>query len=952
MKKNKILFLSLLFLALTPVIWFVGKSGVVINGLDTNFPINPNIWFMKRFYVWDSTNNAGADISSSVSGLFFHFLQVLFYNLGLNLQLTQISTLVFWFGSLLVSAYFFSTLFLKKWQSQIVFVIFYCFNIYLFNTWENVKVSNLSLMVSLPFSLYLLDKLINKKASLVKILPQFFILFLWQMGSGINPAYFLTFILSNILFVLFNSNFKNVFNNFKIFFKYLLILFLFNAFWIFPLINYLFFIGKVNSVEEYGLTNWLDFLSQNTSYLNVIRGQGLWDWYALDEAGFPIYVPYALNYFYNVPFIVYSFVIPFFSFSALVVCNHNKISSYIRYFAFILILGLFLGVGGHSPTGFIYKFFVDNIPMFNFFRSPWYIFTPFTILAMSGLSAVLLDYFVNRLKSNIELIQFFYFALGIAIFSHFLYSYPLTTGKIFRPNRQDTFYVNYPDYVYSSINYLNKNELKDRIVVVPSNSMEEYVWKYRGVESLLSLGTNKEIVNNSSYKNTNFDNFKDRLYQYIQTDRFDLVQKIAQYLNVNVVWNRKDAYPLSQEVNFKNLEKKQIGEWEFYSFNNSSKIFSPKYIYSVQDNFSMVDLSLYAKNNSIFVLKNDSVVNNLDLKIANTSLFQAQNLKDNHIKYHIDDNNLNRNVFFITNNIDVVNVNFDKKLSNNRLESDAGIIFNNVPNSINDFEVVINDYTNAIKIDDIKNAQKSLQIFPYKLEDNFETVNFYYLGKNTYSQEILVSGFSPYQKYKISFLYKVIEGNAPILDVYQYIGNNAVNSQPVYLKNFDDWEKIEFEYIPQKVSSNLKLNLRVNKNSNVQTYYAQFKNLTATPIYENNAYLISEEQENKNVDLRFYKISPVKYKVNTDNSNGGYVVAFLENYSNGWILKTKNNVKIKHHFMINGYANAWYIPNEVNETEFEIYYQPQNIYYLGIFVSIGTIVLLIIYNLFYERKIK
>lgn len=97
-------------LSLTPIIWFWGKGDVLINGIDTNFPLDPAVWISRRFFVWNNFANAGSDFSSSTAGLFFHLIQVIPYEIGLNLQLVQLTSLVFWFSLII-----FSTLF---WQRQ------------------------------------------------------------------------------------------------------------------------------------------------------------------------------------------------------------------------------------------------------------------------------------------------------------------------------------------------------------------------------------------------------------------------------------------------------------------------------------------------------------------------------------------------------------------------------------------------------------------------------------------------------------------------------------------------------------------------------------------------------------------------------------------------------------------------------------------------------------------
>lgn len=123
--KKRWVFLLSLALCLTPIIWFLGKDGAIVNGVDTNFPLDPNAWFLRRFHIWNSTVNAGQDFSSSTAGIFFHFIQFLFYNLGFGLQLTQIASFIFWFSAITLGAYAYSrTVFPKSSAARIVFVVF------------------------------------------------------------------------------------------------------------------------------------------------------------------------------------------------------------------------------------------------------------------------------------------------------------------------------------------------------------------------------------------------------------------------------------------------------------------------------------------------------------------------------------------------------------------------------------------------------------------------------------------------------------------------------------------------------------------------------------------------------------------------------------------------------------------------------------------------------------
>src|SRR5258706_9286207 len=147
----------LIFLSLTPLFWFLKRPGILINGVDTNFPLDPTVWFQRRFFVWNPVSNTGIDFSASTAGTFFHFLQFLPYKLGFSLQGVEIFSLLFWFSLVIFSSWFLSRLlFSKKSISQIVFVILYSFNIWFFNSWENVKVANLALAAAIPLGLSIL----------------------------------------------------------------------------------------------------------------------------------------------------------------------------------------------------------------------------------------------------------------------------------------------------------------------------------------------------------------------------------------------------------------------------------------------------------------------------------------------------------------------------------------------------------------------------------------------------------------------------------------------------------------------------------------------------------------------------------------------------------------------------------------------------------------------------
>ena len=468
-------------LGLTPIIWFYQKGNVLLNGVDTNFPLDPLSWFLKRFFVWNSTVNTGVDFSSSTAGLFFHFIQVTAYQLGFNLQQVQIISLVFWFMTVVFAAFLLAkVLFKGNFPVQLLFITLYSFNPYLFNTWENVKVSNLSLIAALPLGLAIFFALNEKGITRAKAAFYSALVGIVLLGSGINPSYFLTFYFILFIFLLsFIITYwwqKRIFSYILNFLIVCAVIMVVNLFWILPTSNFILQnVPTTGSIYKLGLTNWIDSLSENTSIFNVTRIQGAWDWYPIDDkTELPLYIPYSLNYFHRLPFITFSILIPTLALLSFLFFKREQSLFYIS-FGILAVLGIFLTAGTHLPSGAIYKLLVDYLPFFTIFRSPWYIFSPMIILAFAGL-VCLLFYNLSQLFQKYDFkggTILIWFGILILVVGNFFYNYPLVTGKIFRPDKKDGFYINFPDYVFEARDWLKIKE-DGRIIGYPSDEIENF----------------------------------------------------------------------------------------------------------------------------------------------------------------------------------------------------------------------------------------------------------------------------------------------------------------------------------------------------------------------------------------------------------------------------------------------------------------------------------------------
>jgi len=491
-----------IFLAAIPFIW-LRKPSFMINGVDTNFPLNPLVWFSERFYVWNPLINGGSDTSSSVSAIFFHGLQAFFYRHGFSLINTEKLTLIFWLLLLGFSIYFlFRTIqniyfneikSFASYLAAISAVIFYVFNLFQMDVWKNVKVANLMLLIAGPLALAIVMRLQYKKLSFPAAIVWLTILLIVCAGMGLNPAYFFLFVFTLVSWLIFYFLSERIFarKDLKQQLSYalgtLLCIALVSAFWIMPLFsNMLGFTGeKVTTLQALGAQQWLDGLSQNTSILAVLRVLGAWDWYANGLGNLP-YVAFANVYFNNPFFIFYSLLIPLLAFCGFYIYRARYIA---YYFTLLIFIGLIFGTGSHEPFGTFYVFLSDHLPFFSFFRSPWYIFSYLTVLGYAVCIGLFVQYIVTRFRISASIL------VGLLLIGNLIYTFPMIRGDIFRPYQTvGTYFVNIPQYVFDASSYLNTLPPETRVLLTPQTDVENYYWGYSGVTPLINLSSGVGVV--------------------------------------------------------------------------------------------------------------------------------------------------------------------------------------------------------------------------------------------------------------------------------------------------------------------------------------------------------------------------------------------------------------------------------------------------------------------------
>ncbi len=1003
-------FLAVLVLGLTPLMWFIGKEGVLINGVDTNFPLDPWVWFQRRFFVWNSVTNAGANFSSSTAGLFFHFIQVAPYSLGFNLQHTQIFSFVFWFMLIVIAAFLFArTIIPRKPLIQLLFVSLYSFNIYLFNSWENVKVANLSLVAAIPLALFVYLMRRMGKINLPETIFLSVIAGIILSGTGINPAYFLSFVITCLLFVagdLISSFNKNLYlKKIKDAALMLLIVTVVNLFWILPTVDYIAReVPSSGSLNEIGFINWIDGLSENTSLLNVLRLQGVWDWYAIDPGtGVPLYIPYAGKYLYDIPYQLFSFAATFFAILSFMFFDARRKGLYFG-FGLMILTGVFLGAGTHSPTGVIFRWFSLHFPFFSLFRSPWYIFTPLVFLAISGLVCLLVKSLDEKVgKVNLKLAKpGFSVVIILMILATISYSRPLISGEIFRPTRPDGFYTTFPPYVFEAKQWLEDTET-GRIIGYPNNNSEMFDWGYRGIDSVLGLLVDREtLFSPFNEGNSPASIIIKEFFQNLRKGEKEAAISVAGKINLGLIFEKRDHKDWSEElpINLDDVPTSIFGKWYFKTFPESGpipKIYSPDNIFLSYLNKPKAEILTGVRERDAVVSSGDSVVSSLPNINLGGKVLLAENSQNSSMSTFdtepgIFNRILSRNLSYVIFTVKVpidglyqplleryhledFGVSVDKSLE---LEVDGKPTVWGV-NNLSDSYVRFAPIALSKGIHEIKLKLESSNLLP---ESNFDRgitftkgdsakdgglhtiesignekfLSLTSSGKQAAVAAWQVSPFDPMANYYVEIRYKQIYGSIARISVSQ-TGNNVVNrSQLETMPNYPEWRVFSFFYTPTQVKSRMDVRLQAAAVADPLGTKILFDDIKVQKVFSNKLMFIENGKQvwQAPEKVEFEKKSPVLYEGNVSGAKGPHLIIFAENYSPQWEITVYdvNGTELTGsypHFTANLYANAWLLGDNLDQYKFKIYYKPQQLFQTGFIISSFTVIssflVLIIYKI-------
>ena len=702
--------------------------------------------------------------------------------------------------------------------------------------------------------------------------------------------------------------------------------------------------GAIQLGTTTDVAGW-SFVYGRSSFLNLFWLNGIWNW--LPEY-FPFTTAYAnpgLQLAVFVP-IILAFTALFFN------GKYRKIN---LCFALTIIFLMFLAKGLHPPLGDINLFLYNHIPGAFIFREPFLKLYLFLIIPMALLIGFATTSLLDKLKlSRIPHKKILSILLFFIIVSSFIISvFPMFDNNLlFEKTDALPFssYVQIPDYWYQLSNYINSIPDNFRVLQTPGDNFYQvpYAWGYYGSDAIASSLITKPVVQNSfGYASVN--DMASLVYQEIDANNsIDFVNTLS-LLNIKYIIQRND---LLWNYSGRNMHSPEYMK-AFLTNTTDIKLassFGPLDLYEVVDSQSRQ--RIYQTDNLVFI--NGSFNDFIRLLSNDTSSINSS--------------------FFIAD-----------QLSEGQNQFIGSLPLRQVLNKTyqTTTEPTENGRQNPFTWDNLANESMQIRYFSgwknVVLTDGNETqdaISFPSLSSCPYEFSSAYNG-TGWAALNSTIVY-IKTGNSSVA-VDQILANGQSITDIIGAWWQTGWEGMGTKPLQFPII------IPANQEAIIQLNHIITDNIT---FVENTAYNTISNMSVVNQTLpklTVNVINPTKIQITIQNASQPFFIVFGENYDPQWkayasssstqlsgLLSTGNAplettteniftpqdiyylfdhpINDQHHFIANGYANAWYIdPQQLHEgTTFTItlFFAPQAYYYIGVIVTLVTIIIATAYMLF------
>lgn len=633
LKKFKIqvvIYLLVFLISLLLLTRFWLPRGFTLAGHDSGLPLDSASFLISRLYAWNPNIGFGMDNSHLFGSLSLHLIDYLSSIITNTSYAGNWFNIFIWLSLILLAATFFAYNFRKIFGMYFVFLfpIFIIFNLYLFQSIYILERAKYSILVStLIFSTILIKVVVKKIPMFIAVFFTALVFTIFNSGSLLGISLYGNPILITLGLLLFylvydfkNRDFSHVGRLLLFLVLTIPIFILLNIYQVLPYLSSVFdksYISHIGSETISQSKEWVNYISRDTSILNIFRMQGVPNLYSqFGDANSEH--PYAAIYLNNWFFIFVSYIFPVLSFFGILLARKLRQRKYFLMFMVITLLTIPFAAGTHAPFGFIYSYLYDHFPGFFVFRNPFYKFVGAYFISIGFLLAASLSLTISRFSSKILRGFFCLLVIGGWLGYHYNLFIP---DKIFSWKTGMYTKIQVPEYVWD-FNTWNSKENVDgsRILLLPSltssNLADSYQWGYWSLSPLTySLPKIPGLINEADLTGEE-KSWIGKIYSSLDCNNQDDFNKFASRLGVKYLLIRKDVEDSNAvkraEKNLSSLssiEKIQsFNKWNLYRVNiplraeiesvNSLTLVNPGDIYLSRE-FPITGDAVVQANNSI-----------------------------------------------------------------------------------------------------------------------------------------------------------------------------------------------------------------------------------------------------------------------------------------------------------------------------------------------------------------
>ncbi len=954
-----------IILAFPPLLWF--RDGYVLLGHDAGFRLDYLSQLPNVFYSWNSTYNFGIDWSMFKGFLVTQFPEVTFSVLTGSFAVGEKLSLIFWFAlmgigmlTLLRSVFPAPTYRLFRLFSS----TFYMYNFFILSGWTIGERAKFSLWAALPIGLLLIYNVFVRNHSVIRNGICFGLLYFFLNGGGVLPLYGGTVVVLGLAFVYFTilrfrkDGWSAVWFCSKVISAFVLPFVLLNAYYIVPNVgllktSYGSSVAAQGGID--GLIAWERGISQNASFFNVIRLQGLPDWS-------PGAAQQYIHAFLTNPFLIIFSFIPIVSiilgFAWIRFANSTKEQRLLVIFLILLLpFGLVLTMGTHPPTGILYEFAMKKIPGFVMLRSSFYKFAPafwFPMIVLSG-------YFLNQLLLRVKKSPKVYQIIGIcAIIGLLAYHYPFFTTDAFTLSDNFSTRVRIPSYLADITTQVKSHvEESSAILVVPKMEMyfpdlpvDTYTWGYFSLDILPRNAINRRFIANDGH-----NPIVQSLYNALYAGDAEATTYLAGVLRIDYILWRGDARlsvqtqlydspDIAKTLLDTNPDFKRIFETESWSLYKIIRQEVEQKIYAT------TSVAAYRGSDEAagFLIQDKEVRDTLTLaKIQDTS--QLQNMPYQRLFFEAECSMCVKNEFQSL--VDSI------ALPNKRLTPASPLFMfetwrqsqltkrvANLPNERIDADLALAQnflsYVNALN-----RPEYFVQYLSYMNDAMGTWDGFKGRDRNTYAIRLLayieshvhalaslqgMSGADAVSQ-RLDEMTKNLQRNVWMSEGSTYRYMILLDEEGTYElemnTNPSDVVHISLDGVTHQLGSPARLT------SGLHTIEVS---LVDEHVWRPYVFLKKSIQRDfgSPPHITFTKLNPTKYIAHVNNSSDRqFLLVFKEQYDPRWTTSITGAT----HVMVDGFANGWII-NTPGVYDVEVYYMPQGYFYIGLVITGGTILII------------